>query len=176
MSTRLRELEIGSGGERVRLRSVAVADLPAIVAIERQSFSDPWSTESFRSALGRPEFFFTAAELESVPAGLGAAPGAAIAGYVLARFVVGEGEVANIAVRPECRGRGVGASLLDATLHEARARKVGAVFLEVRESNVLARALYTSRGFHVVGRRRRYYRRPVEDALILRRELGQGDV
>ena len=91
-----------------------------------------------------------------------------LAGYAVAWFVVGEGEVANIAVHPGCRGQGVGASLIDDVLREARQRQTTAVFLEVRESNDPARQLYASRGFQQVGRRRKYYRHPVEDALLLR--------
>jgi ribosomal-protein-alanine N-acetyltransferase len=61
--------------------------------------------------------------------------------------------------------------LLDAALAEARARGADEIFLEVRNSNAPARALYGSRGFKEVGRRPNYYRRPVEDAIVLRRTL-----
>ena len=80
-------------------------------------------------------------------------------------------ELANVAVGPVWRGRGVAAALLDELLAAAAARAVTAVYLEVRESNAPARALYAARGFEAVGRRRGYYRRPVEDALVLRRQL-----
>jgi len=159
-------------GAGVRVRPAVAADLPAVVAIERDAFSDPWSARSFGSLVARPEVYFVVAEEGSTAGGGGAAgrPGT-ILGYAVAWFVVEEGEVANIAVHPECRGRGVGASLLDDVLRAAGDRDVTTMFLEVRESNVPARALYTSRGFHPVGRRRNYYRSPVEDALLLRREL-----
>jgi ribosomal-protein-alanine N-acetyltransferase len=70
------------------------------------------------------------------------------------------------------RGQGVGGRLLDATIGELERRGATSTFLEVRESNAAARALYASRGFDSVGRRRNYYRRPVEDALVLRRDTG----
>ena len=92
----------------------------------------------------------------------------AVLGYVIAWFVLDEGEVANIAVAPAARGLGIGGCLLDATLAEARGREVAHLFLEVRESNTVARRLYASRGFIELGRRKRYYRHPVEDALVLR--------
>ena len=104
------------------LRAAQPADLDAVVAIERASFSDPWRREAFAVALERPEVFFCVATDGAgavVGPGAGTAPSGGddpVLGYVLAWFVVGEGEVANIAVRPECRGRGVGAALLDATL------------------------------------------------------------
>jgi ribosomal-protein-alanine N-acetyltransferase len=61
--------------------------------------------------------------------------------------------------------------LLDHALEIARERRSQVVFLEVRESNAAARALYASRRFEVAGRRSKYYRKPVEDALVLRRAL-----
>jgi ribosomal-protein-alanine N-acetyltransferase len=89
-------------------------------------------------------------------------------GYVVAWFAAGQGEIANLAVDPDVRGRGLGSALLDAALEEARRQHTEEVFLEVRDSNARARQLYESRGFVEVGRRRKYYRRPVEDAVILR--------
>lgn len=153
----------------VTLRPATTADLAAVAAVERLAFSDPWSEHAFAQLLDRPEIHFVVAEQAADPA-QGTTGGAAVVGYAVAWFVVGEGEVANIAVHPACRGRRVGASLLDDVLATAARQGVSSVFLEVRESNVPARALYTSRGFHPVGRRRHYYRAPVEDALILRRD------
>ena len=67
--------------------------------------------------------------------------------------------------------------MLDAVLIQMGSRGVRTAFLEVRESNRAARALYASRGFTEIGRRQAYYRRPVEDALVLRRvlEVTEGD-
>lgn len=136
------------------------ADLPEIERIERRSFSDPWSPASFRELLGNPRVCFLCAR---------AAAGAPPLGYVVAWFVADEGEIANVAVSPDARGEGIGAALLDAALAEAGRRGAAAVYLEVRDSNQIARRLYGSRGFTEIGRRRGYYRRPVEDAVILRR-------
>jgi ribosomal-protein-alanine N-acetyltransferase len=91
-----------------------------------------------------------------------------VLGYVVAWFAGGQGEIANLAVDESARGKGLGAVLLDAALEEARRHGTEEVFLEVRSSNARARELYDSRGFAEVGRRRRYYRRPIEDAIILR--------
>jgi ribosomal-protein-alanine N-acetyltransferase len=83
-----------------------------------------------------------------------------------------EAEVADLAVAPAARRRGIGRALIDRLLSDLEREGVLAVFLEVRESNRAARALYESRAFHGVGRRRGYYRFPLEDALLLKRELG----
>ena len=94
-----------------------------------------------------------------------------VAGYVVAWFVADEGEIANLAVDPAGWGTGVGRALLDAALAEGERRGAAAVYLEVRDSNDRARRLYRSRDFEEVGRRRGYYQRPVEDAIVLRRML-----
>lgn len=91
-----------------------------------------------------------------------------VAGYVVARAVADEGEILNLAVAPAGRRHGVGRALVRAVLHALGTRGVRDVFLEVRESNAAARALYAAHGFREVGRRPRYYRRPAEDAIILR--------
>ena len=94
-----------------------------------------------------------------------------VTGYVVAWFVADEGEIANLAVDPSGWGSGIGKALLDAALDEGERRGAAAVYLEVRDSNARARRLYQSRQFEEVGRRRGYYQRPVEDAIVLRRIL-----
>lgn len=91
-----------------------------------------------------------------------------VVGYVIAHYGREEGEILNLGVAPDERRRGVGRALVADVLEALRSRGVRAVYLEVRESNAVARRLYQSMGFGEVGRRSRYYRRPVEDAVILR--------
>jgi ribosomal-protein-alanine N-acetyltransferase len=148
----------------VRVGQVRSEDIAAIADIERRSFSDPWSEQSFRDVLAHSRMFFVCAR-----AGGDGSAAHRVVGYVVAWFAAGQGEIANLAVDPDARGRGIGSALLDAALDEARHQRTDEVFLEVRSSNLRARQLYESRGFAEVGRRRRYYRQPVEDAVILRR-------
>jgi ribosomal-protein-alanine N-acetyltransferase len=137
------------------------SDLDAIVEIEDHAFADPWSRESFATVIAGP-----AAKVAVARDGVSGQ----IEGYVVAWFAADEGEIANLAVRQPTRRRGIGAALLDAALIEAARRGATTMYLEVRESNEAARALYAARGFEEVGRRRKYYRRPVEDAIVLRRQ------
>ena len=150
------------------LRPAVEGDLNQVVQIERASFADPWTEESFRRLLaGHPAIFQVMVE----------PPDDAIVGYVIA-FAVGEdAELLNVAVEPKSRGRGLAGQMLDAVLIQLGGRGVRTAFLEVRESNLGARALHGSRGFTEIGRRRNYYRRPVEDALVMRRilEVAEGD-
>ena len=144
------------------IRAARRDDVDDVAAIERRAFSDPWSVSSFRALFGNPLVHFAVAE-DSVTG--------QVLGYVVSWYVVDEAEIANLAVSDDARRAGVGARLLDHALDIARERRSQVVFLEVRESNAAARALYASRGFEVAGRRSKYYRKPVEDALVLRRGL-----
>ena len=140
-------------------RAATQADVPAIVEIERTSFGDPWSEETFRDLLRLRQAIFLVVT-EGLPE--------SVCGYVIAAVITDEAEVLNLAVAGQSRRRGIGGGLLDAGLGIIRQRGAREVFLEVRESNAAAIALYTSRGFAALSRRARYYRNPVEDALVLR--------
>lgn len=147
--------------EPIDIRPATAADLPRVVEIERASFTDPWSVTAFQSALDQDRLNFHVAVHDG-----------AVVGYAVSWFVVDEAELANLAVVPAMRGRRVGAALLTRAIADAALSGCVVMHLEVRESNTAARALYASRGFGMVGRRKRYYREPVEDALILRAILG----
>jgi ribosomal-protein-alanine N-acetyltransferase len=139
-----------------RIRSAVPGDAASLVQIERRCFSDPWNEASFREALESPWTF-----------GLVAHNPRGIAGYLIGREVAGTGEVLNLAVSPDARRRGLARALLRAGLAALRKRHVEEVYLEVRESNHTAQALYLSLGFRPVGQRAAYYRNPKEDALVL---------
>jgi len=130
--------------------------VPAVHAIEQGAFSDPWSARDLRECVASDVVFLVAAAPEGV------------AGYVVAQDAADEGEILNLAVAPTRYRRGIGRALVEAALDALAERGAERVFLEVRESNAAARALYATLGFQEVGRRTRYYRRPVEDAIILR--------
>lgn len=144
------------------IRPAEANDLSQIIEIERDSFSDPWTLTAFRTALDEERLRFNVAVNDDV-----------VVGYSVSWCVVDEAELANLAVAPSLRGQGIGAALLDRSMSDARLLGCTVMHLEVRESNAAARALYESRGFGMVGRRKRYYRAPVEDALILRARLSE---
>jgi [ribosomal protein S18]-alanine N-acetyltransferase len=146
----------------VRIRAMQEGDLTAVAAIEAASFSDAWPRSAFLELLPRGY-----ARLRVAVAANGE-----VCGYCAMLMAGGEGEIANIATHPAWRGRGVGRLLLQESLSAADEALAEAIFLEVRESNVAARALYAAQGFVQVGRRRQYYQQPDEDALVMRRARG----
>ena len=99
------------------------------------------------------------------------APGRRVQGFVAARLVAGELHINNVAVRPECRRRGMARSLLETAINEAARAGGHAAFLEVRAGNEAAQALYRRCGFRVAGRRAGYYTQPLEDALVMNLSL-----
>ena len=145
------------------IRSAHRADVAALLPIERRCFGDPWSPAAFADLLESSHGF-----------GLVAAQAAVVGGYLIARAVVSEAEILNLAVAPEFRRLRLGRRLLDQAIEQLSQRGAREIFLEVREGNVAAKELYRARGFRAVGARARYYRNPVEDALVLRLALPAG--
>lgn len=137
------------------IRPMALADLPAVVEIDRLSFALAWSENSFRKELSENDqaHFFVA---ESAGRVVGAA------GYW---FIVDECHISTLAVHPDWRRQGVGALLLQSLLQHARALGAVMATLEVRVSNAAAIRLYQKHGFAPNRRRRAYYRDNQEDAL-----------
>lgn len=154
----------------VVLRPATASDAVRIHEVERSCFPSPWSLESFLVLIQRRDV-----EVWVIEEAPGEAPGEVI-GYVVWWTVAGEGEVANLAVHPDFRARGLGARLLDLAVGKMETEGAQAVFLEVRASNASARSLYESRQFELVAVRPAYYRKPVEDALIMSRPLGRDGV
>jgi ribosomal-protein-alanine N-acetyltransferase len=147
----------------VTVRAMRPADLDQVMLIERRSFTAPWEESTFRGLMRRPSAALLVAEF-----------GENLAGYSVMWFAGNEGELGDIAVTPERRGTGVGRLLLRESIAVAVSRGTRALYLEVRESNAVARGLYVAFGFAVVGVRKQYYTEPVEDAIVMKLALQDG--
>lgn len=143
------------------LRPMALADLPAVLVVERAAYFSPWAESHFRDSLRQDHECWVVVS------------NATLHGHGILSAVAHEGELLNLCIAPEAQGQGLGARLLAHLLDRARARDCDEVFLEVRDSNGAARRLYRRAGFQEIGRRRGYYPGPegAEDARVLRREL-----
>lgn len=163
--------------EEWRIRDATHADLPAIVAIDRASFAQPWLPRSFERALRDEKTIALVAQAHTAITRTSKATtgeettDGEIIGYGIAYTVGDEGEIATLAVAASARGRGLGAALLRTLLRRCAAQ-AGArqVFLEVRAGNVAAQRLYERCGFAPAGLRRRYYA-DGEDAILMRTTL-----
>ncbi|MCI8590602.1 MAG: ribosomal protein S18-alanine N-acetyltransferase [Clostridiales bacterium] len=123
-----------------------------IVSMENECFTDPWSERSLLEEIQKGRLFCAVWQEKPI-------------GYLVMWPVADEYEIASVAVHPCYRRQGVASLLLQYALSQEGA----AYYLEVRESNASARALYAKYGFREYGRRKNYYHKPVEDAILLSR-------
>ena len=135
--------------------------LDEVAELERVCFSTPWSRNMLAEELENDLSAFLVALDDS----------GRVAGYAGLQVVLDEGYITNVAVRPDCRRQGVAGQLLQVVLNFGQANHLAFLTLEVRASNYDAIALYGSRGFRSVGRRKNYYEHPKEDALIMTKEF-----
>ena len=145
------------------IRRTSAHDLIEVVEIEESSGLSRWGWESYHAELSRPESIMLVARRRQPDA-----VGKWLYGFVAARVNADEMHINNIGVREEARRLGLGSALLLAALRAGRLMGAETALLEVRAGNLPAQALYRSRGFETVGRRRNYYRDPPEDALVMR--------
>lgn len=177
-----------------RVRAMTLADIPAVVEIERASFPTSWPPSAYRRELAENKLARYIVVVEQVPAPderhngpggggagnvvrrfwawLNATPAAAppverIVGFLGLWLMVDEGHIVTVASRPDMRRRGVGELLVAEALAIARTDEIERVTLEVRASNTPAQALYDKYGFARLGIRKRYYTDNGEDALIM---------
>jgi ribosomal-protein-alanine N-acetyltransferase len=136
-------------------------DLDEVLAIERVSFSMPWSRGAFLYEMQQNRVARCWVMHED----------GRVLGYLCLWEIADELHITNIAVHPTCRRQGIGRALLRGVLDDARQRKLRLVVLEVRPSNTEARTLYETFGFRVIGRRQGYYYDTGEDALVMEADL-----
>lgn len=141
-------------------RLTCAADLDAVLTIEQQSFTNPWTRDMYLAELTNDLSFLYLART----------PDGAVVGFCSFWRVVDELHINNLAVDPAHRRQGVGGALVLAVLELARKVAATRVILEVRRSNAAARGLYQRCGFTIGGIRRDYYTQPDEDALVLWRK------
>jgi ribosomal-protein-alanine N-acetyltransferase len=140
---------------------MALADLPAVLEIDRLSFPTPSKAHLYQHELAEnrlAHYQVLVCRKDGREVVLGHA------GYWL---LADEAHISTIAVRPDCRGRGLGELLLLNLLLEAYKLQAAIATLEVRRGNRVAQALYEKYRFELVGERRGYYRDTGEDALLM---------
>lgn len=138
------------------IRRMKLEDLDQVMALERQIFSRPWSEESMRSALQQQDTIYLVDEADGK-----------ICGYLGIWCMAEDGDLCNMAVAEQVRGRGVASGLMEEGMACCRKQGVCRIVLEVRESNLPAKNLYQSKGFAPIGVRKQYYSKPQEDAVIM---------
>lgn len=148
----------------MKVRRAKSEDVPAMQAIEKHAATAAhWSDSDYAKIFDSPEL-----QTDWRRIALAIEEEEKLQGFLVAQTVGGEWEIENVAIAPAARRRGLGTRLVGELLDMARAHGASAVFLEVRESNRGARALYEKWAFVESGRRKQYYRDPDEDAVVFK--------
>lgn len=148
------------------IRAMQESDLEAVLEIENAAQLTPWTRNHFLDCLGNAHYLCQTVELAGQPAA-----------FLILSRILDETHVLNIAVAPARQRQGVARQLLKQAIDAARRDAMSVIYLEVRESNHRARALYESLGFTVSGTRKNYYRRGDghhEDAVLMQCLLASG--
>lgn len=142
----------------LQIRKMTESDLDEVAEIAATLFTMPWNREGFAEALPMENASFLVAR-----------DGEVIAGYGGLFMAADEGEIINIAVRPDCQRRGIADLLFQELLQSGRQNGISRFFLEVRVSNYAAIRLYEKNGFAIRGIRKNFYKMPREDAYVMNR-------
>lgn len=145
----------------VTLREALRSDIEGIYQIEQACFSTSWSKEALLDDLEVEDKLYLVAEADD----------GKIIGYAGSWLVLDEGQITNIAIHPEHRRAGYGSKMTRKLTQMLRKQGMKHIFLEVRVSNIAAQAMYRRLGFTAVGVRKQFYSDPVEDGLIMRKEM-----
>lgn len=139
----------------IEITGLSESNVEEVAFVEKACFSTPWSKEAFLKDIKNLDAVYFCLEEDC-----------RVIGYIGMWNILGEGNITNIAVLPEQRGKGYGKKLLCEMLRYGKAHGLSFLTLEVRASNEIAINLYQSCGFLEVGRRKRYYEGK-EDAILM---------
>lgn len=142
--------------EEITITDVRPEHVDEIKAIENECFSMPWTREALEHQMNAENCVFLAALDFS----------GSVMGYIGLMYVLDEGYISNVAVAEKFRRRGAADALIDSLVGRMQ-KELSFLTLEVRESNAPAIALYAKHGFETVGKRKNYYDRPKENALLM---------
>lgn len=140
----------------MQIREIKESEIEQVASLEGQIFSDAWSVQGIADSLKQEHTIL-----------LGAFESDRLAGYLIVYYVMDEAEIARIAVDPAFRRKGVASCLLEALKKYSDNLQIARWLLDVRESNESAISFYRKWGFIEDGRRRRFYTRPEEDAILM---------
>lgn len=147
--------------EGIKIREMSNSDLPEVIDIENLCHATPWTSNSFEYEISNKEAILRVAVLDGK-----------IVGYVCVRTILDLTHLLNLSVLPEFRRLGIGSMLLNSVLLTLRQLDSDSdVTLEVRESNIAAIKLYEKFGFVITGKRRDYFKKPEEDAAIMKLDI-----
>ena len=144
----------------IEITTLKEQHLDDVAALESISFSEPWSRQAFADTINNEEFIYLVALSENK-----------IVGYAGCVIALDEGNITNIAVDVEYRRMGIADELMKQLSLLLAKKDVRYIFLEVRESNEAAQALYKKCGYEEIGIRKNFYRKPQENAIVMKLDI-----
>lgn len=135
-------------------------DIRQIMDIENESFSTPWTEAAFLAEIHKPYSLSRVLMIRD-----------RLVGYLCLNLILDEGHILNLAVHPDFRRRGLATRLINEALPELKKKGCRFLYLEVRGSNIAAKQFYEHFEFREAGLRKKYYASPVEDAVLMMRQL-----
>ena len=144
----------------ILIRDLKPEDVPEVLAIEKASFTTPWSEILFMNEIFKPRSLPRAAMIDEK-----------LVGYICANYLLDEGHILNVTVHPDFRQQGVASRLVQYMIGLLNREGCLTIFLEVRISNEAALKMYENAGFRIISARRAYYTLPIEDAVIMSLQL-----
>jgi len=149
----------------LKVRAFTDDDVAAIYSIQSQCpQAAQWRREEYLQFARNPTGTIFVAEIDALNR-------AEVVGFAAFHHLMGEAELRNLAIHPSRRRKGMARALLEAGIHQMQEAGVRRIFLEVRASNRPALAFYASAGFKLLQTRNDYYHDPIEDALVMTRDL-----
>ena len=145
---------------KIEIAKMSYKDCAQVAQIDALSIANAWKEEDFCNAVDKEQQCYLVAK-----------EGEQVIGFVGMIQALDEADITHIAVHPSFRGRQIATMLLDSLMEQAKKRLIHAIFLEVRESNEPAKALYAKMQFEVLAIRKNYYKNPVENAIIMKKTL-----
>mgnify|MGYP003301026215 CR=1 FL=1 len=140
----------------IEIRKMDAAGAKCAAELEKLCFSQPWSRKSLELLTN-----------EGIGVGMVCRKDGIVCAYGGMMCAVDEGQITNIATHPEHRRQGYGKAVVEALIKYAKNNHLESISLEVRESNRAAIELYSALGFKVEGKRKDFYTKPTEDALVM---------
>lgn len=144
----------------VSIRRMTEADASAVASISTAAIQDSWTEKAFIDIVQNPVYLNLVAKTNDI-----------IIGYISVSMAADEADITNIAVDSRYRRNGIADKLLQCTFEYASNEGINKIFLEVRQSNLPAIALYEKNDFITLGIRKNYYSNPKEDAIIMQKNI-----
>ena len=142
------------------IRELRDTDIEAVSIIEEECFSMPWKPDDFREMISKDHMLYVVAELDG-----------AVIGGAGAVIVLENGDITNVCISSDYRGKGYGKTMMMGLLDIIKERGCIETTLEVRKSNEVAISMYEKLGFENIGIRPCFYEKPVEDAIIMKKNF-----